>query len=124
MTRVEYLGYIIEGGTIKPSDRKVIMVAQFPEPTSTKAVQSFLGLTVYFCEFIPHYTSIARLLSQLLKTETKFTFGVEQKQIFEQLKTALKTDSILKLYKMNIETEFHTDAIWSWNHSVAKGHGR
>lgn len=40
----------------------------------------------------------------------RFTFGADQEQAFEQLKTILTRDPILKLYKVNAETELHTDA--------------
>lgn len=108
--RVEYLGHIVEAGTVKPSERKVSAVARFPEPTSTKAVQSFLGLTGYFRKFIPQYALIARPLSQLLKMETKFVFKDDQRRAFCQLKTALTTNPVLKLYKVGADTELHTDA--------------
>ncbi|XP_071635047.1 uncharacterized protein [Temnothorax longispinosus] len=108
-TRVEYLGHIVEAGTVKPSEKKVSAVARFPEPTSTKAVQSFLGLTGYFRKFIPQYALMARPLLQLLKMET-FIFADNQRKAFNQLKTALTTNPVLKLYKVGATTELHTDA--------------
>ncbi|GFT35794.1 retrovirus-related Pol polyprotein from transposon 17.6 [Trichonephila clavipes] len=46
--KIEFLGYIVESGTIKPSPTKTLAVRKFPEPTTIKQVQSFLGLTGYF----------------------------------------------------------------------------
>lgn len=66
-TRIEFLGYIVEKGTIRPSERKSETVMKFPQPKSIKQVQSFLGLTEYFHKFIPSYSSIARPLSDLLR---------------------------------------------------------
>lgn len=40
---VEFLGHIIENGTVKPSTRKTDAVMKFPEPGNIKQVQSFLG---------------------------------------------------------------------------------
>ncbi|GFT01610.1 uncharacterized protein TNCV_4204651 [Trichonephila clavipes] len=40
--------HIVESGTIKPSPTKTLAVRKFPEPTTIKQVQSFLGLTGYF----------------------------------------------------------------------------
>ncbi|GFX72161.1 retrovirus-related Pol polyprotein from transposon 412 [Trichonephila clavipes] len=40
--------HIVESGTIKPSPTKTLAVQKFPEPTTIKQVQSFLGLTGYF----------------------------------------------------------------------------
>lgn len=61
--RVEYLGHVVEAGTIKPSDKKITAVARFPKPTSVKMLQCFLGLTGYFRKFIPQYAMMARPLS-------------------------------------------------------------
>ncbi|GFW42405.1 uncharacterized protein K02A2.6 [Trichonephila clavipes] len=46
--KIEFLGHIVESGTIKPSPTKTLAVRKFPEPTTIKQVQSFLGLTGYF----------------------------------------------------------------------------
>jgi len=45
--RIEFLGYIVENGSISPSPDKTLAVIRFPEPKSYKQVQSFLGLTGY-----------------------------------------------------------------------------
>jgi len=87
--RIEYLGYIVEGGTIKLSEKKTAAVTHFPRPTNVKGVQSFLGLTGYFRKFIPHYAITARPLSQLLKDNVNYEFGPNQEQSFQALKKAL-----------------------------------
>ncbi|GFX11245.1 retrovirus-related Pol polyprotein from transposon 297 [Trichonephila clavipes] len=50
--KIEFLGHIVESGTIKPSPTKTLAVRKFPEPTTIKQVQSFLGLTGYFRKYI------------------------------------------------------------------------
>jgi len=52
---------------VRPSDRKGEAVRRFPEPTSVKQVQSFLGLSGYFRKFILGYAAIAHPLSNLLR---------------------------------------------------------
>jgi len=108
--RIEYLGYIIEEGCVKPSKQKTLSVINFPKPTCVKQVQSFLGLTGYFRKFIPQYSIIARPLSNLLKNEVKFHFDEEQEHAFQQLKNILCQEPVLQLYRANAETELHTDA--------------
>lgn len=108
--RVEYLGYIIEAGLIRPSEKKTQAVAGFPKPTSIKKVQSFLGLTGYFRKFIKDFAEIARPLTELLKKDAKFDFGQAEKLSFQRLKEALIDGPVLKLYNPDAETEVHTDA--------------
>lgn len=87
--QVNYLGYIIENGQIRPSQQKTLAVSRFPEPKTTKQVQSFLGLTGYYRKFIESYAVIARPLSYLLRNNVGFKFGPLEKEAFERLKKSL-----------------------------------
>ncbi|GFU66565.1 retrovirus-related Pol polyprotein from transposon 17.6 [Trichonephila clavipes] len=72
--KVEFLGHVVENGTIRPSIAKTIAVKKFPVPTTVKQVQSFLGLTGYFRKFIPAYSQIAKPLSDLTRKDNPFMF--------------------------------------------------
>lgn len=109
-TRIEFLGHIIEDGSIRPSERKTEAVMKFPQPQNFKQNQSFLGLAGYFRKFIPNYSIIARPLTNLLKSNVNFHFGEEEKFAFTKLKTILSNGPVLKLYRLQAETELHTDA--------------
>ncbi|GFW60632.1 hypothetical protein TNCV_569781 [Trichonephila clavipes] len=111
--KIEFLGHIVESGTIKPSPTKTLAVRKFPEPTTIKQVQSFLGLTGYFRKYIKDYSKIAKPLSDLTRKENLFVFlffGTQQKEAFEKLKKILSEGPILHLYKYGRKKEMHTDA--------------
>ncbi|KAL0881567.1 hypothetical protein ABMA27_001398 [Loxostege sticticalis] len=108
-TSVEYLGHIISKGTVKPSTEKIKAVKTYPVPRSLKEVHSFIGLTSYFRKFIQNYALIARPLSDMLK-KGAFCFEDEQKQAFEELKTRLCSEPVLKIFDIQLDTELHTDA--------------
>ncbi|GFX45601.1 retrovirus-related Pol polyprotein from transposon 17.6 [Trichonephila clavipes] len=110
--KIEFLGHIVESGTIKPSPTKTLAVRKFPEPTTIKQVQSFLGLTGYFRKYIKDYSKIAKLHSDLTRKENIFVFffGIQQKEAFEKLKKIMSEGPILYLYKYGRKTELHTDA--------------
>lgn len=108
--RVEFLGHIVENGTIRPSELKTRSVMCFPEPRGVRQVQAFLGLSGYFRKFIPGYSIVARPLSNLLRAGERFQFGVAERGAFERLKTMLSERPVLSLYRVNAETELHTDA--------------
>lgn len=108
--RVEFLGHVIENGKIYPSPNKTVAVRRFPVPRSLKGVRSFLGLTGYFRKFIPHYSTIAKPLSDMFKKDQKYVFNEAQMQAFESLKQSLTGDTVLKIYRPENETEVHTDA--------------
>ncbi|KAK9695646.1 Reverse transcriptase (RNA-dependent DNA polymerase) [Popillia japonica] len=71
----------IENGTVRPSRKKIEAVADFPEPTTLKKVQSFLGLTGYFRKYIKDYSLIAKPLTDLLKNPREFRIFVDSKTI-------------------------------------------
>lgn len=108
--RVEFLGHIIEEGRIHPSPDKFKAVLHFPLPTTQKQLQSFLGLTGYFRKFIPHYSIIARPLSDLLKKNTNFRFTAVEQDAFEKLKQLLSQKPVLQIFRQGRLTELHTDA--------------
>jgi Reverse transcriptase (RNA-dependent DNA polymerase). len=108
--KIEYLGQVLENGTVSPSESKVKAVVKFPDPKCARDIQSFLGLAGYFRKFVLGYAKIARPLSNLLRKNVKFDFGEEEKRAFVALKNKLITLPILQLYKQDAETELHTDA--------------
>ncbi|GIX76875.1 retrovirus-related Pol polyprotein from transposon 297 [Caerostris darwini] len=101
---VEFLGHIVENGTIRPSPAKTLAVKRFPVPTNVKRVQSFLGLTSYFRKFIPEYSKIAKPLSDLLRKDHPFTMGQDQIDAFEKLKDLLTRSPVLTIFKQGRTT--------------------
>ncbi|GFW67761.1 retrovirus-related Pol polyprotein from transposon gypsy [Trichonephila clavipes] len=103
--------HIVESGTIKPSPTKTLAVRKFPEPTTIKQVQSFLGLTGYFRKYIKDYSKIAKPLSDLTRKEKPLCFWIQQKKKhLKKLKKIMSEGPILHLYKYGRKTELHTDA--------------
>lgn len=109
---VEYLGYIVKKGKVKPSPGKTVAVANFAVPKTIIKLQSYLGLTGYFRKFIKDYSLIAKPLSDLLKKDVPFKFNREQHDAFQQLKKALVEEPVLKILEYGATTELHTDACY------------
>ena len=75
LTQIEYLGYIIENGFIKPSVNKTKAVEKFPNPNNVRQIQSFLALIIlYFRKFVLNYSRIASP-TNLLRANVVFNFG-------------------------------------------------
>ena len=64
-TQVEYLGLIISHGTVEMDPVKVAGVADWPAPQNKKEVQSFLGFTNFYQQFIQDFSHHARPLFDL-----------------------------------------------------------
>lgn len=109
--RITFLGFILENGTIKPSDEKTEAVRKFPAPKNVLEVQRFLGLTGFFRRFIRNYATIAKPLSDLTKKDISFEFSADQQEAFVTLKAVLCDNPVLKMYNPDAtKTEVHTDA--------------
>ncbi|GFS41221.1 transposon Ty3-I Gag-Pol polyprotein [Trichonephila inaurata madagascariensis] len=52
----------------------------------------------------------AQSFQELLKNDSKFTWGLDQKESFEKLKTALTFEPVLGLFNGKAPTELHADA--------------
>lgn len=110
-TCIEFLGYYVTYNQIRPSDRHIENVSNFPVPTNDKSLQRFLGLMSYFRKFIFRFNNIANPLYDLLnRKESQFRFEPNHFESFERLKNALISKPVLSIYSPQLETQLHTDA--------------
>ncbi|CAG9089257.1 unnamed protein product [Plutella xylostella] len=108
--KVDYLGYEISAAGIRPGDKKINSVTQFPRPTDQHSVRQFLGLVGYFRKFIKNFAQVAHPLNKLLKKDSQWCWSDEQEKAFGELKERLTNRPILAIYDPSTETELHTDA--------------
>lgn len=108
--KILYLGYEISVEGVRPGDKKIKSVEDFPCPNSVHSVRQFLGLVGYFRKFIRNFATLAHPLNKLLKKDAEFVWGQEQDRAFRDLKDKLIHRPILTIYDPNAETELHTDA--------------
>lgn len=73
--RVEFLGYLINGSGIYPTDSKIKAVRNAPTPQNKMELQAFLGLLNFYSVFLPQKATIAELLHRLLGGERLFGPG-------------------------------------------------
>lgn len=104
------LGHLVNAAGVQPDPDKIHAVRNFPVPVSSKDVRSFVGLCSYFRRFIKDFATIARPLTDLLKTNATFAWGPEQAAAFSTLVSRLTTAPILAHYDPSAPTEVRTDA--------------
>jgi hypothetical protein len=66
INEVPFLGHVISPKGITMDPDKVNEVLDWKQPTSVSKVQNFLGLTGYYRMFIPNFSKIAKLITELL----------------------------------------------------------
>ena len=81
------MGYEIDGEDVRPGKAKIQAVAEFKQPKNVHEVRQFIGLASYFRKFIKNFALLARPLTVLTKKNESWTWGNEQTQAFEEIKT-------------------------------------
>lgn len=109
--QVEFLGFVVENGEIRPGREKTRAIVEYPVPCDVHSVRRFLGLTGFFHRFVVGYAAIAEPLTALLRKGVKFLWADGQEQAFRKLKDALVGDTVQSMFRSDAEvTELHTDA--------------
>ena len=98
MTRIEYLGHIIDAEGLHPTNEKVAALKEAPTPTNVTELRSFLGIVNYYGKFLPNLATKLTPLYRLLHRNTKWAWTHEQDKAFQLAKDALQTDAVLAHY--------------------------
>ena len=67
---VSYLGHVIRQTGVKPDEKRIEAVRDYPEPKTTRELKGFLGLAGYYRQFIPNCSKISKPMTELLKKNT------------------------------------------------------
>jgi len=109
-TTTEFLGHIISPLGISMCPQKVKTIQEWPEPKTTKQLQSFLGFSNYYRKFIANFSVITAPLTKLLKNDTTFHWSSEQSNTFQSLLRSFTTAPILAYYDPTLPVTVETDA--------------
>jgi hypothetical protein len=82
-----------EGIVVDPS--KVKEVLDWKPPTTVFEVRSFLGLARYYRRFIPNFSKIIKLVTELLKKKNKYVWSDACDEAFKHLNKLLTTSPVL-----------------------------
>ena len=93
---VQYMGHYISGSGLKPVPENLEDLERIPPPTDVTVVRKFLGFMGYYRKFIPWYSDIARILTNLTHKDKVFDWSGACKGAFKMLKEALLKGPILK----------------------------
>jgi hypothetical protein len=109
--KIDFLGYEISYEGVRPGQKKIQSVVDFPQPKNHHQVRQFYGLVSYFRKFINDFASIAQPITSLLKKNVPFVWTDKQAEAFTILKDRLSNRPILTIYDPHAKfTEVHTDA--------------
>ena len=108
---VEFLGHKISARGIATHPDKVQTLMQWPTPlTTAKQVKAFMGLVTWYRSFIPHLSTIAALLYELMSTRKTFAWSPEAANAMHMLQTLVSEAPILRRFETGLPTRVLSDA--------------
>jgi hypothetical protein len=107
---VEFLGHVVSDKGVSVDPHKTDAIRDWPTPTNTTQLRSFLGLANFYRRFVPNYATVALPLTDLLKDNVSFQWTPQEESAFQALKTALTSTPVLRLPDPDAEFLVTTDA--------------
>jgi hypothetical protein len=108
---IDFLGHRVSAAGLAPQEEKVAAVRNLPAPTDVSGVRGALGLFSYYRKFVPHFSSIANPLNQLLRKGVQWRWGPEQEKAFQTLKDCLCSAGVLR--QADFTKPFYLATDWS-----------
>ncbi|KAE8888935.1 hypothetical protein PF005_g25036 [Phytophthora fragariae] len=109
-TSMEYLGHELSSEGVRPVERLVTAVREFPRPRDPVEVKRFVHLAGYYRKFIAAFGSIMAPLTRLLKKSSEWEWTEEQEFAFERVKAALTMRPLLVYPNFRLAFRLVTDA--------------
>ncbi len=93
---VQFLGYHIDSSGIRMDEGKVEAIKTWPQPTTIKELQRFLGFSNFYRRFIQNYSTLTNPLTNLLRNKPKsLSWSIATNEAFEKLRTSFTQAPIL-----------------------------
>ncbi len=109
---VRYLGFHLGHGQVRPQIDKTAAVAACPSPKTKKEVRQFLGLVGYYRRFVPNFSDLTTLLTDLTKKEAPDPLQWTElcQQALTKVKAALCGGPLLHSPNFDLPFLLQTDA--------------
>ena len=109
---VEFLGFIISTQGIHMDLSRVAAIQEWPEPTTVKEVQSFLGFSNFYRRFIEGYSRVAKPLTDLTgkSCPKPFHLPIDAQKAFQALKDCFQQAPLLVHFNPDQPSVVETDA--------------
>ena len=108
--QVTYLGHVISAEGLKPSEKRVDAVVNFPKPENVKQLESFIGKLNYYGKFLPSFSTICAPLNRLRRNNVTWHWSAECDEAYSSLKQMLAQQTRLVHYDRTKPLSLATDA--------------
>lgn len=108
--KVEFLGFVVGTEGVSADPKKVATITDWPQPTTVRELQVFLGFANFYRRFIAGYARATAGLTELLKSKPTFEWTEEAESAFQSLKTRFSSAPILRHFDPALPIRLETDA--------------
>jgi hypothetical protein len=91
------LGHIVFKDGIKIDHKRVEAIQTIRIPRNVKEIQAFLGTINFLRRFIPNFTEIVKLITVMLKKDSRINWTTEAKASFEHIKRVISEAPVLTI---------------------------
>jgi hypothetical protein len=109
---VEYLGFRVSSGGIRPSKEKTKAISEYPEPTTPLSLRRFVGIANYFRNHVKDFSKLSCHLTKLIRQDSTWKGGAlpeEAYEAFTKLKSILSAAPVVHFIKPTGQLELETD---------------
>jgi len=110
ITRIKFLGHIIDSDGVYPEEDKIKAIKNLPTPTDLPGVRRILGMVNYLGRLVPHLSQMCQSLNEMLKSDRVFLWGPPQEEVLSKIKKVLTEDPVLALFDVKKNTVVSADA--------------
>lgn len=108
---LDFLGHQITSTGIRPLPEKVEAVTHFPEPSTVKGLQEFIGMVNFYRRFLPHAANTMLPLFEALKGKAKkLSWNDTMRKAFEDTKKLLADATMLAHPRHDAQLSLASDA--------------
>ena len=110
--KISFLGHMVGKGIITPEKSKIEKILNISVPRTKKQVRALIGLISYYAKFIPNFSTIKAVLTDLLKKgkPNKINWTGECQRALELLQSHLNSEPFLILPDVNSRFVLRCDA--------------
>ena len=96
--QLEFLAHVVGNGEIRPAEKKVKVVKEFPIPTTKRKIRSVIDFLNFYRRFIPGFAEKAAPLTDLTSktAPNKVVWKQEHQTAFDSLKQAIISFPVLR----------------------------
>lgn len=107
---IEYLGFHLGDGQVRPAEAKIKVLQQFPPPRTRKELRRFLGMAAFYKKFCKDYSEIVLPLTKLSSPKLTFVWSDECQLAFQRIKDMLTAHPVLAIPSFDKPFKLLTDA--------------